>query len=344
MITFVIINSYINMYRQSKLDPYSPYISENGILFRSDCMDFLSVIRTDSVDTIFVDPPFNLGKVYEAENFNDNLDIESYRKWCRGWLIELVRVLRPGGALFVYHWPYWLMDLGSWLNTLPTLTYRSWIAINMKTGFPIKNRIHPAHYGMLYYTKVGDKPTFNVVRYKTPTCRHCGKEIRDYGGYRDKFKKYEDENGVPWIQISDFWDDTRPARQDKSRKIQINELPLQIPERAILMSTNPGDIVLDCFAGGGSTIHAAQNHGRLWLGNDLGDVGAILERIAAVKGTEENFNLNAKLRDSFYNGFIDKTIVNSKKEKNRPIKGINVDDSYFNDKEKFLSRSKVLGI
>ncbi len=330
------------MYRPSKLSPKSTYLSQNGVLFEADCMDFLSVVRTDSVDTVFVDPPFNLGKVYESTDFNDNLDIESYRKWCRGWLIELVRVLRPGGSLFIYHWPLWLMDLGSWLNTLPTLTYRSWIALNMKTGFPIKNRVHPAHYGILYYTKNGDKPTFNVVRYKTPTCRHCGKEQRDYGGYRDKFVKYEDESGVPWIQISDFWDDTRPARQDKSRQLQINELPVHIPERVILMSTNPGDIVLDCFAGGGSTIHAADMHDRLWLASDLGSTSAILERLASLKGRQENFNLDQRLQDSFYNGFIGNVIENAQKDKKRPIMNTQSDELDF-PRDSTVSKSKTLG-
>jgi DNA modification methylase len=45
---------------------------------------------------------------------------------------------------------------------------------------------------------------------------------------------------------------------------------LIIPERAILMSTNRGDIVLDPFVGGGGTLKAAQDTGRYWLGSELG--------------------------------------------------------------------------
>jgi site-specific DNA-methyltransferase (adenine-specific) len=271
------------------------YTSTEGILFQGDCLDLMRQMLPDSVDLVFADPPFNLGKWYDSEAFTDTLETEAYKNWCQTWLLEMVRVLRPGGSLFLYHWPKWLIEMGHWLNSLPALEYRSWIAIKMKSGFPIKNRLHPAHYGILYYTKKGDKPTFNVVRSKAPICRHCGKEIRDYGGYRGKFKKFEDENGIPWIQIADFWEDTRPARQDKSRRLKIVELPLLIPERIILMGSKPGDIVLDVFGGSGSTYHAAQMHERQWIGCDIGDVTPILQRL------QTTFHLNP--RDSIDKAF-----------------------------------------
>lgn len=271
--------------------PTSPitaeYIGSKGIFLRADCLNLLTNIRDKTIDLAFADPPFNLGKTYNVPQFSDSFAAESYRGWCRSWLLELVRVLKPGGALFLYHWPMWLMDLGAWLNTLPVLEYKSWIAIKMKNGFPIKGRLHPAHYGILYYVKSNDKPTFNVVRTKSPTCRHCGELIRDYGGYRKKFERYEDENGIPWISLSDFWDDTRPARHDKTRESQVNELPIDIPERLIMMASNPGDVILDCFAGGASTLHAAHKNERLWIGGDIGEPLEALKRLATFSGTEE---------------------------------------------------------
>ena len=139
------------------------YTSKQGILFQGDCLALMSKMRSDSVDLVFADPPFNLGKHYKTEAFTDLLETEAYRSWCQTWLLEMVRVLRPGGSLFLYHWPKWLMEIGHWLNSLPALEYRSWIALKLKSGFPIKNRLHPAHYGILYYTKNGDAHKLNVV-------------------------------------------------------------------------------------------------------------------------------------------------------------------------------------
>ncbi len=320
------------------------YNSEEGILFQGDGLALMSQILPDSIDLVFADPPFNLGKRYESEAFTDTLETEAYRRWCQTWLLEMVRILSPGGALFLYHWPKWLIEMGHWLNSLPIMEYRSWIAIKMKSGFPIKNRIHPAHYGILYYTKKGDKPTFNVVRSKAPVCRHCGKEIRDYGGYRDKFKKFEDEGGIPWVQIADFWEDTRPARQDKSRQLKIVELPLLIPERIILMASKPGDIVLDVFGGGGSTYHAAQMHKRRWIGCDIVDVTPIIQRLQTAfnlhpcESIDEVFYscLKPEFIGSELEAYVREGRIDRLKEI-EPLKKIN------NSVQEYSSKSRVMG-
>jgi len=296
-------------------------------------------MRKGSVDLVFVDPPFNLGKDYHVTGFRDrSLNEEEYRGWCRTWLIELVKILRPGGALFLYHWPKWLMDLGTWMNSIPTLEYKSWIAVKMKAGFPIKGRVHPAHYGLLYYTKKGGESTFNVVRSKSPTCRKCGELLRDYGGYKKTYERFTDSEGSLWVQISDFWEDTRPARQEKSREFQINELPLQIPERAILMASNPGDVILDCFSGGGSTLHAAHITGRHWIGADLGAPIGALRRLATFIGQDEEAP-GCKILSCFTDRFH-KEVLRVNLKKRRPIRETDP-LGHAAKEDKHSSRSKV---
>lgn len=244
------------------------HINSKGILFHDDCLVVMRNIISGTIDCVFADPPFNLNKSYEDTNYADKVDELKYENWVKEWLFESMRILKPGGSLFIYHMPNFLIKISAYVNTFPNMRFRNWIALNMKSGFPIKNRMHPAHYGLLYYVKRGEKFTFNVVRSRTPTCRHCGKLTKDYGGYRNKFSKWEDEEGIPWTQISDFWDDTRPARQyDKKRPFKINELPYEIPERAILMSTQEGDLIFDPFGGSGSTYYAACVNNRLWIGS-----------------------------------------------------------------------------
>jgi len=303
---------------------YSPpplateYVGPRGIFFRADALQLLANIKSDSVDLAFADPPFNLRKNYENPNFADEMGTEFYRGWCRTWLLELVRVLKPGGSLFIYHLPSWLIEFGNWLNTIHRVEYKAWIALKMKSGFPVKGRIHPAHYGLLQYVKTGAPAIFNVVRTKSPVCRHCGRLIRDYGGYKHKYKKYELE-GAMWVQISDFWDDTRPARQEKARAKLVNELPVQIPERAILLATRPGSVVLDCFAGGGSTLHAAQLHQRFWIGCDIGEPNAALSRIATFFGVEERDSPPPNLRKCFTDNFLRSVLRQNGLRKRRPI-------------------------
>ena len=252
-------------------------------------------------------------------------------------------MLKPGGALVLYHMPKWLMDFGAWLQQNPEVEFRNWIALKMKAGFPIKGRLHPAHYGLVNFTKRGESPTFNLVRSKSPTCRKCGSLHRDYGGYRNKYRDFEEEDGVPWIQISDFWEDTRPATFDKVRRTSINELSIHIPERVILMATKPGDVVLDCFSGSGSTLHAAKRNGRKWIASDFGDSHAALRRIKTVFPDEslDRSQLSSEIGRCFRKNF--RSLLPNYAEKDlRPIDSVEPLPSFAKANERDAARSKIM--
>src|ERR1035437_3418433 len=82
------------------------YRSDRGVLYHGDCLTILPFIKTESIDTVFADPPFNLNKKYGA-NVNDNMPGIEYVDWCKKWSSECVRVLKPGGALLIYNLPKW---------------------------------------------------------------------------------------------------------------------------------------------------------------------------------------------------------------------------------------------
>ena len=60
----------------------SPY----GVLFQGDCLDVLPRIKSETIDTVFADPPFNLGKTYGAK-VNDNRAEHEYIDWCKRWVV-----------------------------------------------------------------------------------------------------------------------------------------------------------------------------------------------------------------------------------------------------------------
>lgn len=247
----------------------TPFMTTSrGILFNSDCLNVLRQIKSESVHCVFADPPFNLGKEY-SNGRSDELNDEDYIRWSLMWLEECVRVLVPGGSLFVYNIPKWLIHVGHFLQT--EMVFRHWIAIVMKNSYPRGKSLYPAHYGLLYYTK-GEARVFNKLRVPIPTCRHCGKELKDYGGHRDKLH----EDG---LNLTDYWDDTSPVRHNKFKTRVANELKPMIPERAILISTQLGDIVLDPFGGGGTTYQVAEMNDRYWIGAEIGSCEPILERL-----------------------------------------------------------------
>ncbi len=264
--------------KATKRDGLTPVLSTKlGLLFAGDCLDLFSSIKTNSIDCIFADPPFNLAKDYGNGADRDDLAQEHYLEWSFRWIDESVRVLKPGAALFIYILPKWGYHFAHHLERVG-MTFRHWIALSMKGTFPRGRKLYPAHYALLYFTK-GQPTTFNRVRLPVPVCRHCGKDIKDYGGHR----KYLNPLG---LNLTDFWEDTAPARHRKFKaRWHINELKPQIPSRCFQMATNLGDIILDPFGGGGSSYEAAEELGRLWLGSELVTSKAIIARF------EEKFPL-----------------------------------------------------
>lgn len=246
--------------------------TSHGELFQSDCLKVLSSMRSECIDTVFADPPFNIGKDYK-NGFNDRVCQSEYIEWSRKWIFECARVLKPGGSFFLYATPELAVQFAPMLGSL--LDFRHWIAVCMKATFPRGRKLYPAHYALLYYTR-GSPKTFNKIRLPVPTCRHCGGEIKDYGGHRNKLNP-------EGLNLSDFWDDTSPNRHKKFKvRPGVNELKLVIPERAILMSTEPGDVVFDPFGGGGSTYQAAELHHRNWVGTEIHDSPHIKSRLTEV--------------------------------------------------------------
>lgn len=252
--------------------PDPVFLTSRGALFDADCILLLRAMRAGLVDTIFADPPFNLGKEYR-NGTNDSRESTEYVSWCEDWLRESVRVLKPGGALFLYHLPKWNIRFANTLIGLG-MDFRHWIAVELNLLLPIPKRLYPCHYSLLYFTK-GPAKTFRRMRTPIITCRHCGGEIKDYGGYRDRMNP----NGVT---LKDIWTDIPPVRHSKFKhdgRKGVNALSTKITDRVVRMSTQPGDLVLDPFGGSGTTYVSCERWDRRWIGTDIDYTPEIIDRL-----------------------------------------------------------------
>ncbi len=246
------------------------FCTDLGVVYNADCFHLFNALKSESVDCVFADPPFNLGKDYGNGAERDELGTGEYLGWCSRWIAECVRVVKPGGAVFVYNLPQWAYHLAADLERRG-MQFRHWIAVSMKGTFPRGRKLYPAHYALLYFTK-GVPKTFNRVRLPIPQCRHCGKDIKDYGGHR----KFLNPLG---LNLTDFCYDTAPARHQKFKaRWHVNELKPVISARCIEISTNEGDVILDPFAGGGSSFESAQLLNRRWIGTEIVECELIRDR------------------------------------------------------------------
>ncbi|ABX05394.1 MAG TPA: site-specific DNA-methyltransferase [Herpetosiphon sp.] len=282
---------------QQSLEYHHRYSTDLGSLYQGDCLNFLQAIPSESIDMVFADPPFNLGKNY-GKGINDQLLDAEYLEWSYSWISELIRIIKPGGAILLFNLPKWLISYGSYLNQAGMM-FRHWIACRMPKAFPRGKKLSPAHYGLLYYTK-GEPSTFNKVYIPIPVCRHCGKEIRDYGGHRKKLNpqglNLMDIFDMPeevwcdesleahstnqlWTPAEDLWDDIPTVRHSKHKTRGANELAPIMLERLIALTTNPHDLILDPFGGSGTTYYAAEKLQRRWIGIEIGEIDPAIQRL-----------------------------------------------------------------
>lgn len=242
--------------------------TDRGTLYQGDCLQMLAGMADESVDVVFADPPFNLAKDY-GSGINDSLTDHAYLEWCRTWIRECSRVLVPGGAFWLYNLPRWNIQLGCMMAEAG-LDFRHWVAVEMKMVLPIRGKLYPSHYSLLYYTK-GKPRVFERPRVPIQLCRHCGGEVKNYGGHRGKMNPLG-------VNVSDVWTDITPVRHKKTKTRAANQLNERMLERIIGISSSEGDLVFDPFGGSGTTCVVAERMNRRWVGVELGEVGPIIDR------------------------------------------------------------------
>jgi len=256
-----------------------------------DALEVMKNIPDDSIDMVFADPPFNLGKKYGK--YEDKKSSEEYLRWCKLWLRELVRITKPTGSIFVHNIPKWLTYFAGILNEIAY--FRHWIAWDAM-GAPLGKTLLPTHYGILWYTKQPKGFKFYDIRISHPRCRKCNIVLQDYGGKKEKMHPFGP-------LASDVWTDIHRIRHKKRRNDHPCQLPVPLLERLILMTTDENDIVFDPFSGTGTTAVAAKRLGRKFIVVDIDQ--------KYVKITEENLlkASETKINGCYVSIYLDKILT-----------------------------------
>jgi len=273
-------------------------------LYCGDNLKIMATLPDDSIDLIYIDPPFFSTKMYEVifgdtgerRAFEDRWkgDVYHYVTWMEPRLAQMRRLLKPSGTIYVhldYHAVHYMkvaMDRifgsGNFLNEI-IWNYRRW---------PTRARhFQRMHDTILLYQKSDDAGRiFNAI-YKgraKSTLRRWGKrKIRarhDEKGRRlPSVAEEEESKGVP---IDDVWDIPIIAPVAKERRGYPTQKPERLLERIIRASSKPGDIVADFFCGCGTTLAVAHKMKRRWIGCDISPTAlrVVRERLMGIGATE----------------------------------------------------------
>ncbi len=261
-------------------------------IHQGDCLDLLKKIPDNSVDMTFADPPFNLKKGYKS--YKDSLALQEYLEWCEKWILEMVRVTKPTGSIFLHNIPKWLTYYASYLNKVAD--FKHWISWDAPT-MPMGKTLQPSHYGILFYAKNIKELKFYEVRYPHKRDRKSKYLSKDYGGKKPILHPFGS-------LVSDVWTDIHRVKHNKYRDEHPCQLPVHLLERIVLMSTDENDIVLDPFNGTGTTAIAAKRLGRRYIGFELDS-----EYVAITENKLMQEKSNSKLGNCWVSFYLDKVVT-----------------------------------
>jgi adenine-specific DNA-methyltransferase len=235
--------------------------TDKTIIYWGDVLDVLDVhIPNQSVNLIFADPPYNIGKKFV--DFIDKWDSEAdYLAWCYQWLDRCIQKLKPDGSLYLMastqampHFDIYLRD------KIHVLSRIIWAYDS--SGVQAKNHFGSSYEPILYGVMDTKNYTFNgdavLVEAKTGA-------KRGLIDYRKSPPAPYNTTKIP----SNVWQFPRVRYRMPEYEEHPSQKPIALLERIIRASSHEGDTILDLFSGTFTTSYVAQQLNRQSIGIEL---------------------------------------------------------------------------
>lgn len=242
---------------------------------------------TDGVRLVYIDPPFSTRKDFKVSGedqkaYQDKVAGAEFLEWLRRRLILLKEVMADDGSIYVHldyrkgHYVKVLLDevFGEknlrneiiWCYTGP--------------GSPGMKQFNRKHDVIYWYSK-SDKWHFNSTDVRVPykdENQSLRKAFASDGSWSDEdIAKMRERGRIP----DDWWEFSVAARKRVDgieRTAYPTEKPQPLLERIIKASSGEGDIILDCFAGSGTSLFVAEKLNRRWISRDVGKLSVYTQQ------------------------------------------------------------------
>lgn len=258
------------------------YGDNNHKIYQGDAIEILqSKIKDNSVDLIFVDPPYNIGK-----NFNGRKDKwksdNDYLQWCYKWIDLLLKKLKNTGSLYIMTSTQFIPNFDIYLrDKIEILSRIVWSYDS--SGVQAKKYYGSMYEPILFCVKDKKNYTFNsdeiLVEAKTGSKR----KLIDY---RKNPPQPYNTKKVP----GNVWDYPRVRYRMSEYENHPTQKPIKLLERIIKASSNEGDVILDPFSGTFTTSYVAKKLNRKSIGIEIdSDYSKI-----GIRRVLEQFKLNGE--------------------------------------------------
>lgn len=224
-------------------------------LYQGDSVEVLSAWPDASFDACVTDPPYNIARNRKGlswafsshvtiENEWDRFTPSDYEAFTAAWLEQTCRVTKKNGNIFIF---------GSYHN--------------IYTIGAIAQRMDLRVINSIIWTKPNAQPNITCRMFTESTeqilwlCNNTSAHAKNWTYNYHHMKAL---NGGK--QMRNYWEIPLTPQRERIHGKHPSQKPIRLMERIVLAGTNPGDLVMDCFAGSGSTLLACDRLDRKWVG------------------------------------------------------------------------------
>ncbi|MCI0680625.1 MAG: site-specific DNA-methyltransferase [Gemmataceae bacterium] len=248
-----------------------PAVPEHAVI-DGDCIRGMESLAAGSVDLVFADPPFNIGYDYDA--YDDRRSERAYLDWSERWGGQVCRILKDAGTFWLAIGDDFAAELKLLFQQKLGLHCRSWVIWYYTFGVNCTRKFSRSHTHLFHIVKDPKNFTFNDQAIRVPSARqlvYADGRANPSGRLPDDTWILRPQDIAEGFQPDeDTWYVPRVCGTFKERAgFHGCQMPERLLARIINVSSNPGELVLDPFAGSGSTLITAKKLGRRCLGFEL---------------------------------------------------------------------------
>jgi site-specific DNA-methyltransferase (adenine-specific) len=251
----------MNSTRRYTTDRMEIFETEGHAIIWGDAIEALTTkIPDSSVDLIFADPPYNIGKSFNGRKDRWNSDAE-YLEWCYRWLDLCVRKLKDTGSFYLMAATQNMPHLDIYLRERLEIVSRI-VWYYDSSSVQARRYFGSLYEPILFGVNDRESYTFNADDILVEAKTGAKRRLIDY---RKPVPTVYNSKKVP----GNVWEFPRVRYRMAEYEDHPTQKPVALLERIIRASSNPGDVVLDPFSGTFTTSFVAQMLGRKSVGIEI---------------------------------------------------------------------------